>query len=90
MKLEQLQFLTLTRGNNMTKKRRDQIDIECKAIGTLRDIFDKQKRELQIKILDKTANGLISADEALSELDKFEVSRSEVEDAFMMKFRLND
>ena len=74
----------------MTKKRRDQIDIECKAIGTLRDIFDKQKRELQIQILDKTANGLISADEALFELDKFEVSRSEVEDAFMMKFRLND
>ena len=74
----------------MTKKRRSQIDIECNAIGTLRDIFDKQKRELQIKILDKTANGLISADEALHELDKFEVSRSEVEDAFMMKFRLND
>jgi hypothetical protein len=74
----------------MTKKRRDQIDIECNAIGTLRDIFDKQKRELQIKILDKTASGLISADEALSELDKFEVSRSEIEDGFMMKFRLND
>lgn len=74
----------------MTKKRRSQIDIECNAIGTLRDIFDKQKRELQIKILDKTANGLISADEALSELDKFEVSRSEIEDGFMMKFRLND
>ena len=74
----------------MTKKRRSQIDIECNAIGTLREIFDKQKRELQIKILDKTANGLISADEALSELDKFEVSRSVVEDAFMMKFRLND
>jgi len=74
----------------MTKKRRDQIDIECKAYGTLRDIFDKQKRELQIKILEKTASGLISADEALNSLDKFEVSRSEVEDAFMMKFRLND
>ena len=74
----------------MTKKRRDQIDIECNAIGTLRDIFDKQKRELQIKILEQTANGLISADEALNSLDKFEVSRSEVEDAFMMKFRLND
>ena len=74
----------------MTKKRRSQIDIECNAIGTLREIFDKQKRELQIKILDKTANGLISADEALSELDKFEVSRSEIEDGFMMKFRLND
>ena len=74
----------------MTKKRRDQIDIECKAYGTLRDIFDKQKRELQIKILEQTADGLISADEALSSLDKFEVSRSEVEDAFMMKFRLNN
>ena len=74
----------------MTKKRRSQIDIECNAIGTLREILDKQKRELQIKILDKTANGLISADEALSELDKFEVSRSEIEDGFMMKFRLND
>ena len=74
----------------MTKKRRDQIDIECNAIGTLRDIFDKQKRELQIKILEQTASGLISADEALNSLDKFEVSRSEVEDAFMMKFRLND
>ena len=74
----------------MTKKRSNQISIECKAIGTLRDIFDKQKRELQVKILDKTANGLISADEALHELDKFEVSRSEIEDAFMMKFRLND
>ena len=74
----------------MTKKRRSQIDIECNAIGTLREIFDKQKRELQIKILDKTSNGLISADEALSELDKFEVSRSEIEDGFMMKFRLND
>ena len=74
----------------MTKKRRDQIDIECNAIGTLREIFDKQKRELQIKILEQTASGLISADEALNSLDKFEVSRSEVEDAFMMKFRLND
>ena len=74
----------------MTKKRRDQIDIECKAYGTLRDILDKKKRELQIKILEQTASGLISADEALNSLDKFEVSRSEVEDAFMMKFRLND
>ena len=74
----------------MTKKRRSQIDIECNAIGTLRDIFDKQKRELQIKILDKTANGLISADEALHELDKFEVSRSEIEDAFMMNFSLKE
>ena len=74
----------------MTKKRRSQIDIECNAIGTLRDIFDKQKRELQIKILEQTANGLISADEALSELDKFEVSRSVVEDGFMRDFSLRD
>ena len=74
----------------MTKKRRDQIDIECKAYGTLRDIFDKQKRELQIKILEQTASGLISADEALNELDKFEVSRSVVEDGFMRDFSLRD
>jgi len=74
----------------MTKKRSNQINIECKAIKTLREIFDKQKRELQIRILDQTANGLISADEALSSLDKFELERSEVEDAFMMNFRLND
>ena len=74
----------------MTKKRSNQINIECQAIKTLRDIFDKQKRALQIKILDKTANGLISADEALHELDMFELSRGEVEDSFMMNFRLND
>ena len=74
----------------MTKKRRDQIDIECNAIGTLRDIFDKQKRELQIKILEKTASGLISADEALSELDKFEVLSEEVYSEFLRNFSLRD
>ena len=74
----------------MTKKRRDQIDIECKAYGTLRDIFDKQKRELQIKILEKTASGLISADEALSELDKFEVLSEEVYSEFLRNFSLRD
>ena len=74
----------------MTKKRRSQIDIECKAYGTLRDIFDKQKRELQIKILEKTASGLISADEALSELDKFEVLSEEVYSEFLRNFSLRD
>ena len=74
----------------MTKKRRDQIDIECKAYGTLRDIFDKQKRELQIKILEKTASGLISADEALSEIDKFEVLSEKVYSEFLRNFSIRD
>ena len=74
----------------MTKKRRDQIDIECKAYGTLRDILEKKKRELQIKILEKTASGLISADEALSELDKFEVLSEEVYSEFLRNFSLRD
>jgi hypothetical protein len=74
----------------MTKKRRDQIDIECNAYGTLRDIFDKQKRELQIKVLEKTASGLISADEALSEIDKFEVLSSETYSEFLREFSVRD
>ena len=74
----------------MTKKRAMQLDAEYKALKTLRNIFDKQKRELQIRILDQTAHGLISADEALSELDKFELSRSEVEDSFLMQFSLKE
>ena len=74
----------------MTKKRRSQIDIECNAIGTLRNIFDDQKRKLQIKILEQTASGLISADEALSELDKFEVLSEEVYSEFLRNFSLRD
>ena len=74
----------------MTKKRGKQIDIECKAYGTLRDILDKKKRELQIKVLEQTASGLISADEALSEIDKFEVLNEEIYSKFLREFSLRD
>ena len=74
----------------MTKKREKQLGIECNAYGTLRDILDKKKRELQIKILEKTASGLISADEALSEIDKFEVLNEEIYSEFLMSFNLKD
>jgi len=85
------QELILTQTENaMTKKRRSQIDIECQAYGCLRNIFDTRKRELQIKILEETANGDIDANEALQELDKFEKERDEIESAFMGNFSLRD
>ncbi len=74
----------------MTKKRRNQIDIECQAYGCLRDIFDTRKRNLQIRILEETANGDIDAIQGLQALDKFEEERDEVENAFMRNFSLRD
>jgi len=72
MKSEQLRFLTQTRGNNMTKKRRNQLNAECTSSRVLREVFAKQTKDLQIKILRLTADGLITADEGMQEFNKFE------------------
>ena len=85
------QELILTQTENiMTKKRRNQLNAECQSSRVLQEVLTKQKKELQSKVLTWTADGLMTADEGMHELNKFDELENDIRVQFRMDLDLED
>ena len=74
----------------MTKSERVQFDAELNGRHALREVLKNELKNVQAEMIHKVSDGLLSGDEALSEIEKVEKLFDKINDKFRTKqYELN-